>query len=103
MGKKITSLFIAATTGLVLTVAEAKAFSWEVSLGSEAKFRLLAIENGVFLGIGQIELGGETWNTFDKVTNPIVNAWGVPLPNVLAVVRPVFYEKGVDDGDSQQR
>ena len=94
MNKKIASLFIAATTSLVMSVADAKAFSWEVSLGSEAKFKLLAIDNGVLVGIGQVELAGKTWNTFDKVTSPVVSAWGVPLPNLLAVVRPVFFQKG---------
>jgi len=71
----------------------AAAFSWRINLGSEASFELAVIEGGDALRIGQFELAGATWRQFDSVTDPVLEVLGLPIPNPLAIVRPVFYER----------
>lgn len=70
----------------------ALAWSWTVKLGSEATMEVAVIDGGDALRIGQFNLSGGTWDRFDKVTSPVVDLFGLPVPNPLMVVRPVFHE-----------
>lgn len=88
------------TIVLALVLASpAAAFSWRIKLGSEASFELAVVEGGDAIRIGQFELAGATWRQFDAVTDPVLDVLGLPIPNPLAIVRPVFYERpAVEEG-----
>lgn len=85
------SIIAAAACALLMSSA-AQAFEFTISLGKEASMRLVVAEQGLAIGIGQIELAGGRLETFDKVTAPvvIVPVINLPVPNPLAIARPAF-------------
>ena len=88
------SIIAAAACALLMSSA-AQAFEFTISLGEEASMRLVVAEQGLAIGIGQIELAGKTASEFNKVTAPLLDIpyFPIPIPNPLAIVRPAFTER----------